>query len=359
MQHLKNLIFLFFLLLSISVQAQWTTSYNNIFYNAGNVGINTTLPEKNLDINGTLQMRRTNDADVNNPLQNSGNLSFQTGYWDGSAQTGKWNLLSKRELGFFEGNYNQNKSKFCISQNDGIDRFVLNDNGSFDLNGHFGESVMTYDSWNERIIVPKQFWAGSIYSPYVSAVLLRGYNWYTTSINLDAQGISYTGTYDYNSPVTAHQFTVMTPFINANSNIATFANGAEALVRIDKSGNIFASQKIAIGTTDLSKIASYSLAVNGSAIFTKATVKLNEAWPDYVFTPNYKLTSLDSLKQFIQLNNHLPEVPVASDIEKNGIDLGGTQVLLLKKIEELTLIVIEQNERIAKLELNSKATKEK
>jgi hypothetical protein len=56
------------------------------------------------------------------------------------------------------------------------------------------------------------------------------------------------------------------------------------------------------------------------------------------------------LEKFIQLNKHLPEVPAASEVEKDGIDLGDNQVLLLKKIEELTLIIIDQNKKQENLE---------
>lgn len=125
-------------------------------------------------------------------------------------------------------------------------------------------------------------------------------------------------------------------------------------------GNIFCDQKIAIGTTDLTKIGTNSLAVNGTAIFTKAKVAIYAtAWPDYVFSPNYKLSTLSELEEYIQLNKHLPEVPTAAEVEKDGIDLGDNQTLLLKKVEELTLIVIELNKKIEKLEKNSKGDIEK
>jgi hypothetical protein len=137
-----------------------------------------------------------------------------------------------------------------------------------------------------------------------------------------------------------------TAYFDGNVGIGTVTPGA----KLDVNGNIFSNGKIAIGITDLTKISSYLLAVNGAAIFTKAVVKLNSSWPDYVFTPTYKLPQLDSLEQFIKLNGHLPEVPNAQEVTKNGIDLGGNQTLLLKKIEELTLIVIEQNKRISELE---------
>jgi hypothetical protein len=134
--------------------------------------------------------------------------------------------------------------------------------------------------------------------------------------------------------------------IKGNVGIGTTSPNANA--SLDVNGNIFTNSKIAIGTTDMTKINSYSLAVNGSAIFTKAVVKFNSAWPDYVFTQNYKLPELDSLEQYIKANGHLPEVPKAGEVETNGIDLGNNQALLLKKIEELTLVVIEQNKRIEK-----------
>jgi hypothetical protein len=115
-------------------------------------------------------------------------------------------------------------------------------------------------------------------------------------------------------------------------------------------GTVFFNGKIAIGVTDLSQIGTNSLAVNGTAVFTKAKVALYGSWADYVFSPDYKLMPLDSLEQFIQLNKHLPEVLSAAEVERNGIDLGDNQVLLLKKIEELTLIAIEQNKQTEKLQ---------
>jgi uncharacterized coiled-coil protein SlyX len=100
---------------------------------------------------------------------------------------------------------------------------------------------------------------------------------------------------------------------------------------------------VAIGTDNPQ---GYKLAVNGNAIFTSAKVKLKENWPDYVFKRDYKLLSLAELEKFIQQNNHLPEIPSAEEIAKEGIDLGGNQAALLKKIEELTLYIIEQNKTI-------------
>jgi hypothetical protein len=120
--------------------------------------------------------------------------------------------------------------------------------------------------------------------------------------------------------------------------------------KLDVNGNIYTNGKILIGTTGLNT-GTHSLAVNGSAIFTKAVVKLTSApWPDYVFAPSYKLPSLTELEKYIKLNNHLPEMPSADEVKNNGIDLGNNQTLLLKKVEELTLYIIEQNKKIELLQ---------
>lgn len=91
----------------------------------------------------------------------------------------------------------------------------------------------------------------------------------------------------------------------------------------------------------------YRLAVNGSAIFTSARVKAYGNWPDYVFAKEYRLPSLDSLSRFIQYNGHLPDIPSADSMQSAGIDLGGTDAALLKKVEELTLYLIDQNKTLA------------
>jgi hypothetical protein len=122
--------------------------------------------------------------------------------------------------------------------------------------------------------------------------------------------------------------------------------GSKATTTFTGDGNLFSSGKIAIGTTDLAQIGNYSLAVNGSAIFTKASVKLIGNWPDYVFEPAYKLSTLTEVENFLKENKHLPGVPSAAEIQKHGIDLGDNQTVLLKKVEELTLYAIEANKKI-------------
>jgi len=103
---------------------------------------------------------------------------------------------------------------------------------------------------------------------------------------------------------------------------------------------ITADGNVGIGTTDTK---GYKLAVNGDAIFTKVKVKAYNNWPDYVFDEHYKLLPIHELAAYIQSNRHLPGIPSASEVEEDGIDVGEMNKKLLRKIEELTLYLIEEH----------------
>jgi hypothetical protein len=91
------------------------------------------------------------------------------------------------------------------------------------------------------------------------------------------------------------------------------------------------------------------LTVKGIIHAQEVRVDLSVPGPDYVFEKDYKLPTLEEIKSCIDQNKHLPEVPSAAEMEKNGIQLGEMNMLLLKKVEELTLYLIEQNKFIAQL----------
>lgn len=76
--------------------------------------------------------------------------------------------------------------------------------------------------------------------------------------------------------------------------------------------------------------------------------------PDYVFEEDYNLISLEETKAYIQENKHLPEVPSAKVMESEGVELRDMSLLLLKKIEEMTLHQIELMEEVKALKAKVK-----
>lgn len=107
---------------------------------------------------------------------------------------------------------------------------------------------------------------------------------------------------------------------------------------------------IADNTATTNRPNLYKLAVKGGVI-AQAFVELNiPNWPDYVFDDSHKLPSLQETEAYIKANKHLPNIPAAAEIEKNGLALGDMQKRMMEKIEELTLHLIEADKRIKKLE---------
>lgn len=106
-------------------------------------------------------------------------------------------------------------------------------------------------------------------------------------------------------------------------------------VTISSQGNM------GIGTTT----PNAKLAVNGK--IRAQEIKVETAnWPDYVFEEGYQVGTLEELERYIKANKHLPEMPSAKEAEANGVELGEMNKLLLKKVEELTLHLIEKDKQL-------------
>lgn len=131
----------------------------------------------------------------------------------------------------------------------------------------------------------------------------------------------------------------------------------KSFVDIQGGGLRVTSGSVAIGTTNP---GTFKLAVSGKIAANEEVrvfISGTTVFPDYVFDPSYKLPKLEETEKYIKENRHLPEVPTAADIDKNGMSLNDMNVILLKKVEELTLYMIEMKkenkelkERIEKIE---------
>ena len=184
------------------------------------------------------------------------------------------------------------------------------------------------------------------------------------------------GIYTSNSNAIAYGGTVCGIYSTNNLNTSTSGSGYGAYLSVNGTGStasktIYGVYSTVSGLTDAARYAGYftggkvvimegnvgvgytnptaKLDVNGIVRATDVKVCLNQGC-DYVFEKDYKLMPLKELSTFVKTKKHLPEVAPAAIMESEGINLSEMNALLLKKIEELTLYIIEQNERIENLE---------
>lgn len=129
-------------------------------------------------------------------------------------------------------------------------------------------------------------------------------------------------------------------FHPATNNIA-FSNGGSESMRIIGNGNVLIGKSSQLNTL-------YKLDVAGKIRADEIVV--NTTGADYVFEDDYQLLSLNKLEKSIKKNKHLPGIPSANEMKNNGMSVGETNTLLLQKIEELTLYLIELNKKNEELQ---------
>jgi hypothetical protein len=120
-------------------------------------------------------------------------------------------------------------------------------------------------------------------------------------------------------------------------------NANTELFRILDNGNV------GIGTANPQSL----LSVNGNIITRKITAT-PIGWSDYVFSDDYSLLPLPQVEDYIHRNRHLPDVISAGEVKLHGVDLAENQAVLLKKVEELTLYLIEEHKELEKLKEENK-----
>ena len=105
------------------------------------------------------------------------------------------------------------------------------------------------------------------------------------------------------------------------------------------------SENVGIGTIET---GTHKLAVDGTIGAREIKVEAT-GWSDFVFNKNYELKNLEEVENFIEENNHLPDIPSEKEVLENGIQLGEMDAKLLQKIEELIKVMEKNN--LVELEL--------
>jgi hypothetical protein len=297
-------------LAAVPAAAQWLPSSATsgpVYYNGGNVGVGTATPSGKLHVVAGSSGATANSA---------ASIFVAENDWDGGIS-----ILtpSNKDGSLFFGNPTQNNlgwlsyvgaSNALSFGAAGYERIRITQNGNVGI-GTASPQAPFETSGNIRI-------TGLTLVPTSGAGLEA---WYNSSANIGA--------------VTAYDRT-------ASVYTQLRFNGSVVAINAASGGNV------GIGTTS----PQYKLAVNGT-IGAKEVIVIGTGWADYVFRPNYRLRPLSEVRDYIRQNHHLPDIPSESEVRTSGVGVGEMQAKLLAKVEELTLHLIQMEDRNSRLEARS------
>lgn len=324
--------------------ATWSgVTPGSIFYNSGNVGIGTTNPQKLFEVNGEVAGTSISASGGGNSSGSFAHYTLSnyqrktrwlvgTGYQEDAVG----NTMKGSDFFIFRFDDNQNFLTHALYINRATGNWNINGNvgigktaitKALDVNGEIaGNNFSSSGGGNSSGSFPH--YTLSNYQSKTRWVFSTGYQ-EDDAGNTKKGSDFFLFRYDDNQNFITHAL-----YINRQTGIWNI------------NGNV------GIGTEGMPQ---YALAVGGKIIAEEIIVKLrvNGTFPDYVFNSDYKLRSLEEVESFISENGHLPEVPSAKEVEENGLGIGDMNITLLKKVEELTLYVIELNKRTQALELEN------
>lgn len=294
-----------------------TPAGKNYAFQTGNVGIGTEAPTQKLDVDGNIRLR-SNGA-IGSWSDNA--LNFTTN------GTTRVTLLSNGNMGVATANPRQTlqvNGNILLTSTTSSMLFADEEPPASNTNPFWGKWGIEYHAGGLNFWTPYQ-WDGS-----------------DSKVTNPKEGD------DINFKL----------FLADNGNVGIGTGTPMAKFHVN--GLAYVEGKMLIGKFDgvpSTGTSTHSLFVAGGITSEEVVIKLQDEWPDYVFKPEYKLPTLGELQQYITDNGHLPGLPSADDVKTDGVELGEMNARLLQKIEELTLYILQQEERIKKLEKEKRYSK--
>lgn len=299
-----------------------TTANGNLFINGttGNVGIGNVSPTSKLDVSGVVKSKNlfaTNTGTSATTYANTTEYLNNT-YVFGAGYEMSDGLITRRMLNF----YDRHQYSTLLA----ADYFLLN----------------VVDRGNKDRLLFNGYKAGGTNNGSSFFVLNDKNGYENFKVIDDGSNNTYVQMAKANSKLTIGGYTT------SALHKLVVQNGS-ALIE----GNILTNSNIGIGTSNFTDGAdTYRLSVNGAVRANR--VKVYTTWADYVFEKNYALPTLEEVEKHIVTKGHLKDIPSAKEVEQNGIELGEMNKLLLQKVEELTLYVIELNKELKDVKIQLK-----
>ena len=310
----KWILSLYLLYMVISSHAQWENTTGGIYYNEGNVGIGTGTPTAPLHLNGNMNIPFTwtlRESSWDRPIiytdwsANGGDF-IAIKHGGNNAESGTYGVRIGDHYGFEFGRDDFSVNLFSIDKLGRVGIGTINPLGKLTVSG--GDLVIDHPQSKYYVGLPSL-------SLLDNAVVFKHNNGDKAA---EIRGAVPPGKHT-TGIVFRTKATWSDPYVNQ--------------VYIHPEGDV------GVGTTS----PDAKLTVKGDIHAEQVRVDLNVPGPDYVFEKDYDLPTLKDIETYVRENKHLPEVPSAQEMEESGIDLGVMNILLLKKIEEMTLHLIQQN----------------